>query len=82
MRRVCLCVMTIKTTVKEEKDNNVHIGAGKSLEDFVAMRVARDAKLNMPKLILPSIQVNLRAGELPEPDANGVRYLKIPLNQV
>lgn len=71
-----------ETTVKEEREKNIHIGAGKSKVEFVAMRKARDAKLSMPKLILPSIQVNLRAGQLPEPDSNGIRYLKIPLNQV
>ena len=51
-------------------------------DDFVAMRSARDATLDMPVLILPSVQVNMRAGSLPEPEANGVRYIKIPLNAV
>jgi hypothetical protein len=53
-----------------------------SREAFVAMREGRDAELGMPKLILPSIQVNVRAGRLPEPEANGVSYLKIPLDTV
>ena len=55
---------------------------GISEEEFVAMRRARDATLDMPTLILPSVQINMRAGELPEPEANGMRYLKIPLNAV
>lgn len=71
-----------ETTVKEERENNVHVGHGNTKEDFIEMRTARDKTLNMPKLILPSIQVNIRAGQLPEPSDNGVRYLKIPLNAV
>jgi len=71
-----------QSSVKEERDKNIHIGAGKSKQEFVAMRTARDKQLSMPKLILPSIQVNIRAGELPEPDSNGVRYLKIPINKM
>ena len=69
-----------ETTVKEAKETNVHVHTGISQDEFVKMREARDKTLNMPKLIMPSIQVNIRAGELPEPDANGIRYLKIPLN--
>ena len=53
---------------------------GISEDEFVAMRTARDATLEMPTLILPAIQVNVRAGEMPAPEANGIRYLKIPLN--
>ena len=67
-------------TVADHRRHNVHVHDGVSETEFVAMRVARDATLDMPTLILPAIQVNIRAGELPEPEANGVRYLKIPVN--
>lgn len=67
-------------TVAEHRLHNIHVHDGVSEESFVAMRTARDATLDMPTLILPAIQVNIRAGELPEPEANGVRYLKIPVN--
>lgn len=67
-----------ETTVAEEK-KNVHL-AGRSEDEFVAWREARDAKLPAPLLLLPSIQTNIRAGKLPEPDANGVRYLRIPVD--
>ncbi|WP_371420820.1 MBL fold metallo-hydrolase [Tardiphaga sp.] len=69
-----------ETTVGAQKTGNVHVHEGVSEDDFVAMRDARDATLGMPKLILPSIQVNIRGGHLPEPDTNGTRYLKIPLD--
>lgn len=69
-----------ETTVGAQRVGNVHVHEGVSEEDFVAMRDARDATLSMPKLILPSIQVNIRAGHLPEPESNGTRFLKIPLN--
>jgi len=69
-----------ETTVREERDWNVHVGRGVSEADFVKMRTARDKTLAMPRLILPSVQVNMRAGEFPPPDSNGVRYLKLPLN--
>lgn len=69
-----------ETTVKDERDWNVHVGRGVSEADFVKMRSARDKTLSMPRLILPSVQVNMRAGALPPPDSNGVRYLKLPLN--
>jgi glyoxylase-like metal-dependent hydrolase (beta-lactamase superfamily II) len=69
-----------ETTVSEERDGNVHIGRGVTEPDFVTMRTARDKTLSMPKLILPSVQVNMRAGELPPPDVNGVRYLKLPID--
>jgi glyoxylase-like metal-dependent hydrolase (beta-lactamase superfamily II) len=68
-----------ETTVAEQKASNVHI-AGKSCEEFVAMRTRRDATLGMPKLIIPSIQVNMRAGQMPPAEDNGVTYLKVPLN--
>jgi glyoxylase-like metal-dependent hydrolase (beta-lactamase superfamily II) len=70
------------STVAEEREQNVHVRNGISEEEFVAMRQARDATLGMPTLILPSVQVNMRAGQLPEPEANGTRYIKIPLNAV
>ncbi len=69
-----------ETTVKDERDRNVHVGRGVSEADFVQMRTARDKTLAMPRLILPSVQVNMRAGVMPPPDSNGVRYLKLPLN--
>ena len=70
------------STVAEERATNIHIRDGISEADFVAMRQKRDATLDMPVLLLPSVQVNMRAGHFPEPEANGVRYLKIPLNAV
>ncbi|MEQ9641597.1 MAG: MBL fold metallo-hydrolase [Alphaproteobacteria bacterium] len=69
-----------ETTVAAERDNNIHIGDGVTEDDFVKMRTERDATLSMPVLILPSVQVNMRAGEPPPPEDNGVSYLKIPLN--
>ena len=71
-----------ETTIGAEKTANVHVHEGVDEEAFVAMREARDATLAMPRLILPSIQINMRAGRLPEPEANGTRYLKLPLDQL
>ena len=71
-----------ETTVAEQRSGNVHLHDGISEEDFVAMRKARDATLDMPRLILPSIQVNMRVGHFPEPEDNGVSYLKLPLNRL
>lgn len=71
-----------ETTVAEQRRANIHAHDGVSEDDFVAMREARDATLDMPRLILPSVQVNMRAGHLPPPDDNGVTYLKIPVNQL
>ncbi|MBD9477801.1 MBL fold metallo-hydrolase [Pseudoxanthomonas sp. PXM02] len=68
-----------ETTVADEKTGNVHVGGGVDEDSFVAMREARDATLSAPALLLPSLQVNIRAGRLPEPEDNGRRYLKIPL---
>ena len=70
-----------ETTVAEEKTNNIHVGGGKTREEFVAMRTPRDATLDMPKLILPSLQVNMRAGQLPPTDQDGRQFLKVPVNQ-
>lgn len=67
-------------TVADQRAHNIHVHDGVSEAEFVAMRTKRDAGLAMPVLILPSVQVNIRAGELPPPEANGVSYLKIPLN--
>ncbi len=69
-----------ETTVAEEKAHNVHVHEGVSEDEFVAMRTARDSTLGMPRLILPSVQVNMRAGQMPPPEDNGQRYLKIPLD--
>lgn len=69
-----------QTSVAEEKAHNIHVGGGKTREQFIAFRTARDATLDMPRLILPSLQVNMRAGQLPPPDASGTRFLKLPLN--
>jgi glyoxylase-like metal-dependent hydrolase (beta-lactamase superfamily II) len=69
-----------QTTVGEEKHNNVHVHEGVSEDEFVQMRTERDKKLGMPKLIIPSVQVNMRAGQLPPAEENGVRYLKVPLD--
>ncbi|WP_375594729.1 MBL fold metallo-hydrolase [Algihabitans albus] len=69
-----------ETTVAEERAKNIHVHDGVAEADFVKMRSARDATLGMPRLILPSIQVNMRAGALPPPEDNGQRYLKIPLD--
>jgi glyoxylase-like metal-dependent hydrolase (beta-lactamase superfamily II) len=71
-----------ETTVAAEREGNVHAHYGVTEDEFVAMREARDATLDMPRLILPSVQVNMRAGHLPPPDDNGVVYLKLPVNAV
>lgn len=71
-----------ETTVAEEKARNIHVKQGTDEQAFIKMRTERDAKLSMPTLILPSVQVNMRAGHLPEAEDNGTRYLKIPLNAV
>jgi glyoxylase-like metal-dependent hydrolase (beta-lactamase superfamily II) len=70
-----------ETTIGDEKRDNIHVRADTTEPEFVALREARDATLTVPALILPALQVNLRGGALPEPEANGVRYLKLPLNQ-
>ncbi len=70
-----------ETTVADERENNIHVGGGTTREDFVRMRTKRDATLNMPKLIIPSLQVNMRAGHIPT-DAEGDPTLKVPLNKL
>ena len=69
-----------ETTVAAQRQGNIHVHDGISEEAFVKMRQARDATLEMPVLILPAVQINIRAGEMPPKDSNGVSYLKIPLN--
>ncbi len=71
-----------ESTVAEQRARNIHVHDGVSEQAFVSMRTARDATLEMPVLIMPSVQVNIRAGALPPAEGNGVRYLKIPLNAV
>lgn len=70
-----------ETTIGAQRRDNIHVGEGHSEDEFVRIRTARDATLGMPKLILPAVQVNIRAGEAPPPEDNGVAYLKIPLDQ-
>ena len=74
--------MQWETTVAQQRAANIHVHDGVSEDDFVAMRTARDKTLEMPTLLLPSVQVNVRAGHLPPAEDNGTRYLKIPLNAV
>jgi hypothetical protein len=69
-----------ETTVAAERAENIHVRDGITEDEFVAMREARDATLGMPRLILPSLQVNMRAGALPPPDASGRVFLKLPIN--
>ena len=69
-----------ETTVREQKDNNIHVGGGKCREEFVKFRTERDATLAVPRLIIPSLQVNMRAGHLPPEDKDGRTFLKVPIN--
>ncbi len=71
-----------QSSLDEQRQRNVHVGGDADEETFVQMRTARDATLPAPKLILPALQVNIRAGELPPPDANGIRYLRLPIDQL
>ncbi|MDP4539989.1 MBL fold metallo-hydrolase [Qipengyuania sp. DY56-A-20] len=71
-----------ETTVGQQREGNVHVKDGVTEEEFVAMRSARDKTLAMPNLIMPSVQVNIRGGRLPDPEENGVSYIKIPVNAV
>jgi glyoxylase-like metal-dependent hydrolase (beta-lactamase superfamily II) len=73
-------LVNFETTVAEERKSNIHMHDGISEEQFIEMRTTRDATLEMPALILPSIQINIRAGEMPPKETNGISYLKIPLN--
>ncbi|WP_035052844.1 MBL fold metallo-hydrolase [Andreprevotia chitinilytica] len=74
------CDVRWESSIGAQKAGNIHLNAATTREQFVALRSTRDATLEMPVLILPALQVNIRAGHLPEPEANGSRYLKIPLN--
>lgn len=69
-----------ESTIGAQKIKNIHVGGGASREDFIRMREARDDTLDMPKLILPSVQINMRAGDLPPPEDDGKRFIKIPIN--
>tara|TARA_R110002167_G_scaffold31007_4_gene102281 strand:+ start:1457 stop:2323 length:867 start_codon:yes stop_codon:yes gene_type:complete len=71
-----------ETTVGDEKRDNIHVHEGIGEDEFVAMRTKRDAGLDLPRLILPSVQVNMRAGHFPPPEPNGLRYLKLPVDAV
>lgn len=71
-----------QTSIDAQRSGNIHIGNGASQEAFVSMRTTRDATLSPPRLILPALQVNIRAGRLPSPDDDGVRYLRLPLNRL
>lgn len=71
-----------ETTIAAQKAGNIHVRDGIAEDDFVAVRTARDATLAMPTLLLPAVQVNIRAGALPEPEDNGVRYLKLPIDRL
>ena len=90
-KRACSCAMTTdpvagkspgKPLCGDEKDENIHVGNGKTKAEFVAFRTARDEQLAMPKLIVPSLQVNMKAGSLPQEDDNGMAYFKVPINQL
>lgn len=74
--------MAFQTTIAEQRRANIHVRDGIDEAGFVALRTARDATLDMPTLILPAVQVNIRAGALPEPEGNGVRYLKLPIDRL
>jgi glyoxylase-like metal-dependent hydrolase (beta-lactamase superfamily II) len=72
----------VETTIRDQRTSNIHVREGVTEEAFVAMRRKRDAGLGMPRLLLPSIQVNIRAGRMPEPESNGVSYLKLPVDRL
>jgi hypothetical protein len=72
--------IAFESTVEQQRAHNIHVHDGITEKQFVEMRTQRDATLEMPVLILPAVQINIRAGELPPQEANGVSYLKIPLN--
>ncbi len=71
-----------QSSIEGQRRDNIHVGAGRGEAEFVALRQARDAILPPPRLLLPALQVNIRGGRLPEPEANGIRYLKLPLDQL
>jgi hypothetical protein len=69
-----------ETSVREQREHNIHVGRGIGREQYIRLRQERDATLPMPRLIIPSVQINMRGGKLPPAEENGVSYLKIPLN--
>lgn len=69
-----------QTSVAEQRSSNVHVSNGVTEDEFVTMRTSRDATLGLPRLLIPSVQVNMRAGEFPPPENNGIRYLKVPVD--
>lgn len=71
-----------QTSLVDQREHNVHVGGNASEEDFVRMRNARDATLPVPRLILPALQINIRAGQMPPTDANGIRYLRLPIDRL
>lgn len=71
-----------QTSIAAQAEGNIHVGGGVAVDDYVRMRQARDATLAVPRLLLPALQVNIRGGRLPEPDANGTAYLRLPLNRL
>jgi len=71
-----------ETTVAQEKEHNIHVGVGKTVDEFVELREARDKTLSMPALIIPALQVNMRAGNFPDLDEDGNQYLKVPVNRL
>jgi len=71
-----------ETTVVDEKAHNIHVGGGKTKEDFVTFRTERDAQLAVPRLIIPSLQVNMRAGDMPPADEKGDVFFKVPVNKL
>jgi hypothetical protein len=72
--------VAFESTVAAQKASNIHVHDGVTQDEFVAMRTQRDATLEMPVLILPAVQINIRAGEMPPKESNGIAYVKIPLN--
>jgi hypothetical protein len=72
--------VAFESTVSAQREKNIHVHDGVSEAEFMAMRSQRDATLEMPVLILPAVQINIRAGEMPPKESNGIAYLKIPLN--
>jgi len=68
------------TSIREQQADNIHVGQGRSREEFIELRERRDATLSLPKLIVPAIQINIRAGSLPDAEDNGISYVKIPID--
>ena len=79
---MCMSAAARTWTLGAQKAANVHVGGGTDVDSFVDLRETRDAKLGMPKLIVPSLQVNMRAGHMPPPDEQGTVMLKVPINKL